>query len=577
MKNGKPKTNKYNKAVADKPASGRATTGRTASGRANTARPNATPSNAPRPKPARAASTSPREQGVDKPIRPVPQNDTYLDELKADLLAFLQVNDKQTFSREDILEHFGVWDRRTTFLMRGLLDELTEEGSISQQSDETYRAEANSNATEGVVDHVNARFAFVIPVSPLGTRGDRDDDIWVSTDDLNGAVDGDRVQVVPFANSRSGSGGGQARRRIEGKVVNIMDRGRHELVGSIEVSPNYGFVVADSKKIYDDIFVPKEKLGGAKNDEKVIVRITKFPEPGSRKQRFEGEVITVLGMAGENNTEMHAILAEFGLPIHFPEPVEAEAEAIPTKIGKKDMAKRRDMRPTTTFTIDPVDAKDFDDALSVAVLDNGNYEIGVHIADVTHYVTPGTLLEEEAFKRATSVYLVDRVVPMLPEKLSNGLCSLRPNEDKLTFSAVFELTPDAQIVKEWFGRTITHSDRRFSYEEAQEILNNNRGDFLAELQLLNELAHKLRAERFNNGAINFETTEIRFNLDENGTPLSVYTKLRQDTNKLIEEFMLLANKRVAEFVHSLRQARSGKCNGLPGARRTRPRPAGSVR
>jgi len=546
MKNQNPKTNKYNKAATDKPTSDRAASGRAASGQANT----------PRSKPVKAVSTRPgparpREQGVDKPIRPVPQNDTYLDELKADLLSFLQINDKKTFSQEAILEHFGIWDRRTIFLMRGLLDELAEEGSISQQSDKTYRADADINATEGMVDHVNARFAFVIPVSPLGTRGDRNDDIWVSTDDLNGAVDGDRVQVVAFADSRSGSGGGQARRRIEGKVTGILERGRSELVGSIEVSPNYGFVVADSRKIYDDIFIPKEKLGKANDDEKVIVRITKFPEPGSRKQRFEGEVITVLGKAGENNTEMHAILAEFGLPIDFPEAVEAEAEAIPTKIGKKDMAKRRDMRETTTFTIDPVDAKDFDDALSVAILDNGNYEIGVHIADVTHYVTPGTLLEEEAFKRATSVYLVDRVVPMLPEKLSNGLCSLRPNEDKLTFSAVFELTPDAQIVKEWFGRTITHSDRRFSYEEAQDILNNNRGDFLTELQLLNELAYRLRAERFKNGAINFETNEIRFNLDENGTPLSVYTKLRQDTNKLIEEFMLMANRRVAEFVHSL--------------------------
>ncbi len=541
MKNQKPKPNKYSKST-----SGTATNGRT-----STPKSTVSDRGPARPKPAKAASTRPREQGIDKPIRPVPQNDTYLDELKADLLAFLQVNDKQTFPQEDILEHFGIWDRRTTFLMRGLLDELTEDGSISQQADKSYRAEANVNAIEGVVDHVNARFAFVIPVSPLGTRGDRNDDIWVATDDLNGAVDGDRVQVVRLADSRSGSGGGQARRRIEGKVTGILERGRAELVGSIEVSPNYGFVVADSKKIYDDIFVSKEKLGGANDNEKVIVRITKFPEPGSRKQRFEGEVVTVLGKAGENNTEMHAILAEFGLPIHFPEAVEAEADAIPTKIGKKDMAKRRDMREITTFTIDPVDAKDFDDALSVAVLDNGNYEIGVHIADVTHYVTPGTLLEEEAFKRATSVYLVDRVVPMLPEKLSNGLCSLRPNEDKLTFSAVFELTPDAQIVKEWFGRTITHSDRRFSYEEAQDILNNNRGDYLTELQLLNELAYKLRAERFKNGAINFETNEIRFNLDENGTPLSVYTKLRQDTNKLIEEFMLMANRRVAGFVHSL--------------------------
>jgi len=383
MRNGKPKTDKYSKpASSGKPAS------------------------------ARTGGTRPREKGAERaPSRPTLPADAYLDEQKADLLAFLQINETP-FTEEQILDHFGIEDRRTTFLMRGLLDELVKEDSVVRQSDNTYRADADANLTQGVVDHVNARFAFVVPVSPLGTRGDRDDDIWVSTDDLNGAVDGDRVNVVRFADSRSGSNGG--RRRIEGKVTNILERGKSELVGSIDVSPNYGFVVADSRKIYDDIFIPKEKLGGANDNEKVIVRITKFPEPGSRKQRFEGEVVTVLGKAGQNNTEMHAILAEFGLPIHFPEDVEAEAEAIPTKIGRKDTAKRRDMRKTTTFTIDPVDAKDFDDALSVAFLDNGNYEIGVHIADVTHYVTPGTRLEEEAFKRATSVYLVDRVVPMFP-------------------------------------------------------------------------------------------------------------------------------------------------------------------
>ena len=416
----------------------------------------------------------------------------------------------------------------------------------------SYRADADANLTEGVVDHVNSRFAFVVPATANGIRGDRDDDIWVSTEDLNGAVDGDRVSVVRFTDSRNRG------RRIEGKVENIIERGRTELVGRIEVWPTYGFVIPDSKKIYEDIFIPKEKLGGANDGDKVIVRLTKYPQPRSNKQQFEGEVVTVLGVAGQNNTEMHAILAEFGLPIHFPEDVEREAEVIPTEIQEAEIAKRRDMREVTTFTIDPVDAKDFDDALSVQMLDNGNYEIGIHIADVTHYVTPGSRLEDEAYNRATSVYLVDRVVPMLPEKLSNGLCSLRPNEDKLTFSAVFEMTPDANIAKEWFGRTVIHSNRRFSYEEAQDILNNSNGDYLAELQLLNELAYKLRDERFKHGAINFETVEVRFKLDENGIPLAVYPKIRQDTNKLIEEFMLLANKRVAEFVHSLSKKGKGR-------------------
>ena len=534
MRNGKPKQNKYS----------RATTGGSSAGQSHT--------------------TRPREKGVEKSAKARPIQhanpggaDSFLDEMKNDLMAFFQINSEQSFTQEQVLEHFDTGDRRMKLIMHGLIGELTEEGVLVRQSDGSYRADDDANLVEGVVDHVNSRFAFVIPTTANGARGDRDNDIWVSTDDLAGAVDGDRVRVVRFADSRNGSRSG-SRRRIEGKVANVLERGRTELVGRIEVWPTYGFVQPDSKKIYEDIFIPKEKLGGASDGEKVIVRLTKFPDPNSHKQQFEGEVITVLGIAGQNNTEMHAILAEFGLPIHFPEDVEQEAEAISTQIKEKDLAKRRDMRDVTTFTIDPVDAKDFDDALSVQMLDNGNYEIGVHIADVTHYVLPGSKLETEAFKRATSVYLVDRVVPMLPEKLSNGLCSLRPNEDKLTFSAVFELTPNAKIVNEWFGRTIIHSNRRFAYEEAQDILNTNGGDYLEELRLLNKLAYKLRDERFKSGAINFETVEVRFRLDENGVPLAVYPKLRQDTNKLIEEFMLLANKRVAEFVHTLSKQNKGK-------------------
>lgn len=517
MRNEKSKQNKYSKA----------TPGKFSTGQPNTARP--------------------REKGTERAgkARPIVQADSYLDELKNDLMAFFQINDQQSFTQDQVLDHFDTSDRRMKLIMHGLIGELTDEGTLVRLANGSYRADADANIIEGIVDHVNSRFAFVIPDTANGARRDKGDDIWVSTEDLSGAVDGDRVRVIRFTDSRNKG------RRVEGKVASVVERGRSELVGRIEVWPTYGFVVADSKKIYDDIFIPNEKLGGASDGEKVIVRLTKYPDPHSSKQRFEGEVITVLGVAGQNNTEMHAILAEFGLPIHFPSDVEQEAEAIPTQITETDLANRRDMREATTFTIDPVDAKDFDDALSVQMLDNGNYEIGVHIADVTHYVLPGSKLEEEAYKRATSVYLVDRVVPMLPEKLSNGLCSLRPNEDKLTFSAIFELTPDARIVKEWFGRTAIHSNRRFAYEEAQDILNSNSGDYLEELRLLNELAYKLRDERFKNGAINFETVEVRFRLDENGVPLAVYPKIRQDTNKLIEEFMLLANKRVAEYVHLL--------------------------
>jgi ribonuclease R len=555
MKNGKPKQNKYSRpgeAKSGEAKSGEAKSGETRSGETRSGGSKAASG---RTSDGQAHSARPREKGLERASksRPIQQADTFLDELKNDLMAFFQINDEQSFTTEQVLDHFDTNDRRMKLIMQGLISELAEEGTLVRQADGSYRADANANLIEGVVDHVNSRFAFVIPNTASGVRGDRDDDIWVSTDDLAGAVDGDRVRIVRFTDSRNRG------RRIEGKVANIIERGRTELVGRIEVWPTYGFVIPDSKKIYDDIFIPESKLGGANDGEKVIVRLTKYPDPFSSKQRFEGEVVTVLGVAGQNNTEMHAILAEFGLPIHFPTEVEQEAETIPIQISEAEIAKRRDMRDVTTFTIDPVDAKDFDDALSVQILDNGNYEIGIHIADVTHYVLPGSKLEEEAYSRATSVYLVDRVIPMLPEKLSNGLCSLRPNEDKLTFSAVFELTPEAKIVNEWFGRTAIHSNRRFAYEEAQDILNNNSGDYLEELRLLNELAYILRNERFKNGAINFDTVEVRFRLDDNGVPLAVYPKLRQDTNKLIEEFMLLANKRVAEFVHSLsKQNKKGR-------------------
>ncbi len=482
----------------------------------------------------------PRELGTERRSKggPVIKADSYLDELKGDVAAYFEINSNEAFTQRQVLDHFDVADRKLQLLIHGLIGELTDEGRLTRLPDGNYQANADAGVLEGVVDHVNAKFAFVAIAG-----GTRDTDIWVPTEDLGGAIDGDKVKVMPFSDSRN-----RSQRRTEGKVTQIIERGRTELVGTIELWETYGFVTPDSRKLYEEIYIKKDHLGAAKNGEKVIVKLTQYPTGG--KTRFEGEVITVLGKAGDHNTEMHAILAEFGLPIDFPKEVEQEAEAIPTKILKKDLKHRRDFRDITTFTIDPVDAKDFDDALSVQLLDNGNYEIGIHIADVTHYVLPGSLLEDEAYKRATSVYLVDRVVPMLPEALSNNLCSLRPNEDKMTFSAVFELDSNAKLINEWFGRTIIHSDRRFSYEEAQDILNVGAGDFITELQLLNELAYKLRDERFKHGAINFETVEVKFKLDENGVPLGVFPKIRQDTNKLIEEFMLLANKRVAEFVHS---------------------------
>ncbi|MEA5459679.1 RNB domain-containing ribonuclease [Arcicella sp. LKC2W] len=521
--------------------------------------------------------------------------------IKAEILEFFQLNEDTAWSLNQVHKAFAIRDRKTKDLFGDLLTELQKDKKLIRQQDGHYLADTTTEFVEGRIDHVNVRFGFVIVDG-------REGDILINARDLNGAIDGDIVKVLVWAKKKKGSD------RTEGEVIEILQRGRAELVGTIEIMPNYAFVVASSKKIFGDIFISKNDLKDAQHGDKVIVKITKWAE-GERK--MEGFVKEVLGKSGENNTEMHAILAEFGLPNHFPEQIEKAADAIPVKITANEIKKRRDFRKITTFTIDPVDAKDFDDALSFEFLENGNYEVGVHIADVTHYVTPESVLEQEAYLRATSVYLVDRVVPMLPEKLSNGLCSLRPNEDKLTFSAVFEITPNAQVVKEWFGRTVIHSDKRFSYEEAQEQLTENREkiteennddvhiltdnvalvdniedktannadnsieqepkkkgrkkkveevetpkpntqnltpDYKKELNILNQLAHKLRDERFAKGAVNFETVEVKFQLDENGKPLGIYQKIRVDSHKLIEEFMLLANKKVAEYVFNLKKS-----------------------
>lgn len=493
------------------------------------------------------------------------KEERFLLNLKEEIIAFFDINEDRALSVNQVHKGFAVRDRKTKELFSELVEELHAEGRLIRNSDGNYIIDNQTLFVTGKVDHVNARFAFVVV-------GNEVPDIWVNTKDLNGAIDGDTVKVLARSTARK-----KKSERPEGEVVEIIERRSDEIVGTIEVLPNFAFVNPDSKKIFQDIFIAKDYIKDAKNGDKVIVKVTQWAE---NERKAEGRIIEVLGKAGENNTEMHAILAEFGLPIHFPEVVEKEAERISEKITKEEIDKRRDFRKVTTFTIDPIDAKDFDDAISFQYLENGNYEIGVHIADVSHYVTENTLLEQEAYKRATSVYLVDRVVPMLPEKLSNGLCSLRPHEDKLTFSAVFEVSPEAKVVKEWFGRTVIHSDKRFSYEEAQEVMDGTyqlpveesvieeepvkKGKkkkkdvvsgniFKGELLILNSLAHKLRDERFRKGAVNFETVEVRFVLDENGKPLSVYPKIRKDAHKLIEEFMLLANKKVAEFVHNLRK------------------------
>jgi ribonuclease R/exosome complex exonuclease DIS3/RRP44 len=357
-------------------------------------------------------------------------------------------------------------------------------------------------------------------------------------------------------------------KKLEADVVEVIERAKTEFVGVLQLNKNFGFVVPDNNKMYVDIFISQNKINGAEDGDKVVVSITDWPS--NSKNPF-GKITTVLGKPGDHNTEMHSILLEYGLPYEFPKEVEEDAENLSIEITKEEIAKRRDMRGDLTFTIDPKDAKDFDDALSFTKLENGNYEIGIHIADVSHYLQEKTVLDDEAYERATSVYLVDRVVPMLPEMLSNGVCSLRPNEEKLTFSAVFEINEKAQVVNKWFGRTVTYSDQRFAYEEAQSIIENCK---LAELEeytmpldisiidseytvskeiveatlKLDELAKKMRKKRMKAGAISFDRVEVKFNLDEDANPLGVFFKESKDANKLIEEFMLLANRKVAEFI-----------------------------
>ncbi|NCD70188.1 ribonuclease R [Mucilaginibacter agri] len=387
---------------------------------------------------------------------------------------------------------------------------------------------------EGKVDMTADGSAFII-TDEVG-----ESDIFIAPRKLRNALNGDRVKIYVYAKSKG--------RRKEGEVIEIIKRAKTEFTGVVKLSERFAFFVPDDRKMLHDIFIPLNELNGAKNGIKAVAEITEWPTDAKNPI---GRIKAVLGAQGENDTEMNAILAEYGFPLSFPKEVEEEAEAISDVITADEIARRRDFRDTLTFTIDPFDAKDFDDAISFKILENGNYEVGVHIADVAHYIIPDSALDREAFDRGTSVYLVDRVIPMLPERLSNGLCSLRPNEDKLCFAAVFELDEKANIVEQWFGKTIIHSNRRFTYEEVQEVIETQQGDYISEILKLNELAHILRDRKFKNGAISFETTEVKFKLDDNGKPIGVYVKERKDAHKLIEDFMLLANRKVAEHVSKM--------------------------
>lgn len=460
------------------------------------------------------------------------KNDHKLQEIGRLILRFMNQNQTKIYNYKQISDGIDHKNPRQRELVIQSLHKLLSSQRIKETEKGKFSINLNIEGTlTGTIDFNQSGNAYV-------TVENLKDDVFIHSKNVKDALQGDKVLIVTY-NFKG--------KKMEGSVLEVLERNRTEFVGTFQLVPHkeFGFVVCDKKTINTDIFIPKGKINGAENGDKVVVKMVEW-RPGDKNP--EGEINQVLGAPGEHETEIHSILAEYGLPYTFPEEVERDADKIDRSINDEEVAKRRDMRGITTFTIDPKDAKDFDDALSIRKLDNGNWEIGVHIADVSHYVVPGTILDDEAYQRATSVYLVDRVVPMLPEVLSNDVCSLRPNEDKFTFSAVFELDDEAKIHKQWFGRTVIHSDRRFTYEEAQERIEGQEGDFKEEILVMDKLAKIMRQKRIKDGAITFDRSEVRFNLDENNNPVGVYFKISKDSNHLIEEFMLLANKKVSEFV-----------------------------
>jgi ribonuclease R len=464
------------------------------------------------------------------------------------IIKILTQNSNKSFNYKQIAAKLELDDTQSRNQIIKDLKILAAQKQITESEPGKYLiVESSKDYSEGVIDMTGRKTAYF--VSP-----DFEDDVFIPTNNLNHALDGDKVKVYVY-NRRKG-------KRVEGEVIEIIERKKTDFVGVIDIQKNFAFVSTANPKMYTDIFISKDKLGDAENGDVVLVHIEDWP---SRADSPFGKVIKVLGKPGEHNTEIHAILAEYGLPAEFPLEVELYAQKIDTTIQESEIKKRRDMRDTLTFTIDPKDAKDFDDALSFKKLENGNYEVGIHIADVSYYLQEGTILDDEAYQRATSVYLVDRVVPMLPEVLSNFACSLRPNEEKYTFSAIFEITEKAEVVNNWFGRTVIYSDQRFAYEEAQYIIETKDNTIPIETSItgaaykvsdeivnatlkLDELAKIFRRKRMAAGAISFDKVEVKFNLNTNHEPIGVFFKTSKDANHLIEEFMLLANKKVAEFI-----------------------------
>lgn len=455
---------------------------------------------------------------------------------------FFNRHSEDSFSYKQLVDKLSFNKPAEKQIVLNTLHDLQEDAFVIETARGKYKSNNRGIFLEGIFERrSNGKNFFV-------ADGDADSShVFVAERNSAHAMDGDRVKVQMLA-LRKG-------RDPEAEVLEILERKQTRFVGTLDVQKQFAFLVMDSKFLANDIFIPKEKLKGGKDGDKALVEVIEWPQ---RAKNPIGKVVDILGQAGENNTEMNAILAEFGLPYKYPEKVEVAANKIPDEISDEEISKREDFRNTLTFTIDPRDAKDFDDALSIKQLPNGRWEVGVHIADVTHYVQEGDVIDKEGESRATSIYLVDRTIPMLPERLSNLLCSLRPHEDKLCYSAVFELDDEANIKKHRIVRTVIHSDRRFTYEEAQDIIETGQGDYKDELLKLNDLAKKLRAKRFDNGAIAFDRHEVRFEIDEHGKPLSVYFKYAKDSNKLIEEFMLLANRTVAEFVGKVPKNKNAK-------------------
>jgi VacB/RNase II family 3'-5' exoribonuclease len=477
------------------------------------------------------------------------------------ILSILKKERNQSFNYKQIAAKIGVNDASSRNQIIKTLQRLKAKQEIEEVDRGKFKSIISTEYYTGILD-VSARGSGYVICK------DFEDDIFINSNNINKALNGDEVEIYVYKRRKRG--------KQEGEITKVIKRAKTEFVGVIQIHKNYAFLVSDSNKMYTDIFIPINKINKAEDGDKVLV---KFEDWSDKADSPYGKVIKVLGKPGEHDTEIHSILAEYGLPYEFPLEVEEYANKIDTSINEVEIKKRRDMRKVLTFTIDPKDAKDFDDALSFQVLKNGNYEIGIHIADVSHYLQEGTVLDDEAYERATAVYLVDRVVPMLPEVLSNNACSLRPYEEKFTFSAVFEINDKAQIKNQWFGRTVTYSDARFAYEEAQEIIEKNVSLSAVETSQLNnlnttipkeisitgkqyntsseiaqailkldQLAKIMRKQRMQAGAISFDKVEVKFNLDKNSNPIDVFFKTSKDANKLIEEFMLLANKKVAEFI-----------------------------